>query len=65
MASPRYYTVKDVAERFKKTDFTVRRWINEGREVVIDGVKCEPKKDPGGRDWVFISIVEVGTNARG
>jgi excisionase family DNA binding protein len=34
--SNEYYTLKEVAERFRKTPRTVRRWIDEGR---LEGVK--------------------------
>ncbi len=42
----RYYTVKTFAEKYGKSERTVRRWIASS--------KIEAKKDPGGRDWIIV-----------
>ena len=39
------YTVKTASEFFDKSEYTIRRWIEEG--------KLDAEKDPGGRDWVI------------
>lgn len=50
----RYLTVQDLAQRFGCTDKTVRRWIDEGKEIVdpFTNEHFLPGKDPGG-SWIF------------
>ena len=50
----RYMTVKDVAGLFQKSEKTIRRWIEEGKDIRFDGQVYVPKKDPSGHCWTFI-----------
>lgn len=45
-------TVKNIAEIFNKSDFTIRRWIQEERKIIFDGYIYIPEKDPAG-NWLF------------
>lgn len=50
---PTYVTVQHLAEMFHRDMQTIRRWIDEGRDISFDGRRYVPKKDPGGA-WLFI-----------
>lgn len=45
----RYWTVKDVAERFNRSERTVRRWIHAG--------KISARISPGGRGFLIPDTV--------
>lgn len=53
---PRYMTVKDLAQLFVTTEKTIRRWIDEDRDITFDGMNYRPEKDPGG-NWLFVVTV--------
>lgn len=55
---PKRYTVRDLAERFVTTDKTIRRWIDEGKDIIDPFTKEKfiPGKDPGG-NWLFVIAV--------
>lgn len=52
------FTVQHLAERFCTTDKTIRRWIDEGRDIIdpFTHEKFTPGKDPGG-NWLFVVTV--------
>lgn len=45
-------TVKHIAEIFCRSEFTIRRWIQEERDFIFDGYIYLPEKDPAG-NWLF------------
>ncbi len=56
----RRYTVKEFALQERKTEFTIRRWIDEGKIIVIDRDDKPPdnenifaQKDRGGLCWII------------
>ena len=53
-----YLTVKDISVIFRTTEKTIRRWIDEGRDITFDGKSYLPKKDPGG-NWLFVVRIVV------
>jgi hypothetical protein len=51
------YTVKTASEFFDKSEYTIRRWIEEG--------KLDAEKDPGGHGWIiFIDENKYKKNRR-
>lgn len=50
---PTYYTVKHLAAIFHRSEQTIRRWVDEGRDISFDGKRYDPQKDPGG-EWLFV-----------
>lgn len=58
------YTVQHLAERFQNTEKTIRRWIDEGRDIIdpFTNEQFIPGKDPGG-NWLFIVKIIVPPHA--
>ena len=52
MILPKYYTVKYIAQIFCRDEATIRRWITEGKRIVMDGMQYIAEKDPG-NCWLF------------
>lgn len=52
-------TVKHVAGIFNKSEFTIRRWVLDEREIIFDGYIYLPEKDPAG-NWLFkrVKLIE-------
>ena len=55
-------TVQNLSKLFHRDAQTIRRWIDEGREIVFDGWRYVPEKDPAG-NWLFVMhLVEAATS---
>lgn len=48
-----YLTVRDVADIFHRSEKTIRRWIEENRQIQFDSRIYIPQRDPGGC-WLFV-----------
>jgi hypothetical protein len=58
---PTYLTVMNLMEIFQKSESTIWRWVNEGKEILSLDKRMIyiPEKDPGGHCWRFeVKIID-------